>query len=58
MAWWERIAALAAGLMLIDPTTITDVAGIAAMGLPTMFQYREAKQVRSAAADRPVPAEN
>jgi TRAP-type uncharacterized transport system fused permease subunit len=58
MAWWERIAALAAGLMLIDPTTITDVTGIAVMGLLTMFQYRKAKQVRSAAADRPVPAEN
>jgi TRAP transporter 4TM/12TM fusion protein len=58
MAWWERIAALAAGLMLIDPTTITDVTGIAIMGFLTMFQYRKAKQVRSAAADRPVPAEN
>ena len=58
MVWWERIAALAAGLMLIDPTTITDVTGIAVMGLLTMFQYRKAKQVRSAAADRPVPAEN
>ena len=43
MAWWERIVALAAGLMLIDPGTVTDITGIVLMGLLTFIQYRKAK---------------
>jgi TRAP transporter 4TM/12TM fusion protein len=51
MAWWERIMALAAGLMLIDPGTLTDIAGMVLMGLLTLFQYRKAKLTRSLVSD-------
>jgi TRAP transporter 4TM/12TM fusion protein len=47
MAWWERVVALAAGLMLIDPGTVTDIAGMVLMGLLTFFQYRKARAARS-----------
>jgi TRAP transporter 4TM/12TM fusion protein len=58
MAWWERIAALAAGLMLIDPATVTDVTGLGIMGLLTIFQYRKAWQQRAKTRKSQVPAEN
>jgi TRAP transporter 4TM/12TM fusion protein len=51
MAWWERVMALAAGLMLIDPGTLTDIAGMVLMGLLTLFQYRKAKLTRSLVSD-------
>jgi TRAP-type uncharacterized transport system fused permease subunit len=47
MTWWERIIALVAGLMLIDPGTVTDVAGIFLMGLLTFWQYRQSRANRS-----------
>jgi TRAP transporter 4TM/12TM fusion protein len=47
MAWWERVVALAAGLLLIDPGTVTDIAGMVLMGLLTFFQYRKARAARS-----------
>jgi TRAP-type uncharacterized transport system fused permease subunit len=47
MTWWERVVALAAGLMLIDPGTVTDIVGIVLMVLLTFFQYRKAKSSRS-----------
>jgi TRAP transporter 4TM/12TM fusion protein len=47
MSWWERVAALAAGLMLIDPGTLTDIVGLIVMGLLTIYQYRKSKRTRS-----------
>jgi len=47
MAWWERIPALVAGLLLIDPGTVTDILGMLLMGLLTFIQYRKAKSARS-----------
>jgi TRAP transporter 4TM/12TM fusion protein len=57
MAWWERIGALAAGLMLIDPTTLTDVTGITLMSIITIMQYRKARQARPAAQANPIAAD-
>jgi TRAP transporter 4TM/12TM fusion protein len=56
MTWWERTGALAAGLMLIDPTTLTDVAGIALMSMITILQYRKARQARATAGGYPATA--
>ncbi len=54
MNWWERIAALAAGLMLIDPATLTDVTGLGIMGLLTIFQYRKTKPKRKETHNQPM----
>ncbi|MBI5577725.1 MAG: TRAP transporter permease [Deltaproteobacteria bacterium] len=51
MAWWERIPALAAGLLLIDPGTMTDIIGVVLLGLLTFIQYRKAKSSRSSLRD-------
>jgi TRAP transporter 4TM/12TM fusion protein len=51
MAWWERIPALIAGLLLIDPGTMTDIIGVILLGLLTFIQYRKAKSNRSALGD-------
>jgi len=58
MAWWERIVALAAGLMLIDPTTLTDVVGITLISILTILQYRKARQARAMTGEQPVAAAN
>jgi TRAP-type uncharacterized transport system fused permease subunit len=58
MAWWERIVALAAGLMLIDPTTLTDVVGITLISILTIQQYRKARQARAMTGEQPVAAAN
>jgi TRAP transporter 4TM/12TM fusion protein len=51
MAWWERIPALVAGLLLIDPGTMTDIIGVVLLGLLTFIQYRKAKSNRSSLGD-------
>lgn len=46
MAWWERITAFITGLLLIHPGTVTDILGLALMGILTAIQYRKAKANR------------
>ena len=58
MAWWERIGVLAAGLMLIDPTTLTDVVGVTLISILTILQYRKARQARAMTGKQPVAAAN
>jgi TRAP transporter 4TM/12TM fusion protein len=57
MAWWERITALIAGLLLIHPGTVTDILGLALMGILTAIQYRKAKANRPLLKE-PVTAAN
>ncbi len=38
-AWWERIALLMGGLMLVIPGTITDLTGVGLLALVTAIQY-------------------
>ena len=47
MAWWERMIAFSAGLLLIHPGAVTDILGLALMGILTVIQYRKAKANRS-----------
>jgi TRAP-type uncharacterized transport system fused permease subunit len=49
-------ATAGAGLMLIDPTTLTDAVGITLMSVITILQYRKARQARAAAGEDPVAA--
>jgi TRAP-type uncharacterized transport system fused permease subunit len=46
MSWWERIPMFAAGVLLIDPGTLTDMIGIALIGAITAVQYQKAKKAR------------
>jgi UPF0716 family protein affecting phage T7 exclusion len=46
MTWWERILGLAAGLLLIDPGTVTDLVGIVLLVFVTAIQYRKARSSR------------
>ncbi len=41
MARWERVWFFAAGLMLIDPGTYTDLTGIAALAVGVLYQLRK-----------------
>ncbi len=43
MKWWERIWFSIGGLMLIDPRTVTDIIGIAMLGMGLFVQWRESK---------------
>jgi TRAP transporter 4TM/12TM fusion protein len=43
MSWWERLAMVAAGLLLIIPGTITDLIGLGMMALITVIQYYRAR---------------
>jgi TRAP-type uncharacterized transport system fused permease subunit len=43
MNWIERVAFFAAGLMLIDPGTLTDLAGLAILALGISNQLRKKK---------------
>jgi TRAP transporter 4TM/12TM fusion protein len=43
MKWWERIWFSIGGLMLIDPRTVTDIIGIAMLGMGLFIQWRESK---------------
>lgn len=39
MSWWERVLFFGAGLMLIDPGTITDAVGLGLLGLGALYQW-------------------
>lgn len=39
MSWWERVLFFGAGLMLIDPGTVTDAAGLGLLGLGALYQW-------------------
>ncbi len=47
MRWWERIMIFIAGLLLIDPATLTDIIGLAIILLITGVQYRQWRSARS-----------
>ncbi len=48
MAWWERILAFAAGLLLIDPGLLTDVIGFGMLVALTLSQYVKSRNVKAA----------
>lgn len=51
MPWWQRIMAVGAGLMLIEPALITDIIGIAIIAIVVVLQYVvKEKELRSAEA--------
>lgn len=43
-AWWERILLLGAGLLLIDPNTITDIVGVVVVAGIYLFQRGQGKK--------------
>lgn len=49
MGWPARIIICAAGLMMMDPTIITDIIGIALLAAVVIWQYVGAKRQQSAA---------
>ncbi|OPY91922.1 MAG: Sialic acid TRAP transporter permease protein SiaT [Syntrophaceae bacterium PtaU1.Bin231] len=48
MVWWERIWCAAAGLMLIDPGTLTDIIGLTMLTLGFLYQWSRRKKARTA----------
>jgi TRAP-type uncharacterized transport system fused permease subunit len=48
MPWYLRIVSLAGGLMLIYPGTVTDILGMALVGLMVLIQYTTSKKVVAA----------
>jgi TRAP transporter 4TM/12TM fusion protein len=46
MKWWERIWFVAAGLLLVDPGTITDIIGIVMIGIAFYAQWRKSKALK------------
>jgi TRAP-type uncharacterized transport system fused permease subunit len=48
MRWWERIGFGVAGLMLIDPGTLTDIIGIAILAVGLIYQWHKSKSVTAA----------
>ena len=51
MPWWERLLALAGGLMLISPTMLTDVIGVLAVVVLALLQYVVAPKRTAAVTD-------
>ena len=49
MAWYTRILAIAGGLMLLAPSTWTDIAGLAIVGGVILLQYLMSKKKPAAA---------
>jgi len=45
---WERAVVIIGGLMLIDPNIITDVAGVAIIGLMVLSQIAKSKKLKLA----------
>jgi len=39
LMWWQRILAIIGGLMMIDPGLMTDLIGIAIIGIVVVEQY-------------------
>ena len=50
MTWYTRILAIAGGLMLLAPSTWTDIAGLVLVGGVVVFQYLMSKKQKPAAA--------
>lgn len=50
MAWWERLVILAAGLLSIDPSPMTDVMGIAVIAAMIFYQLVKSKRLATAIA--------
>jgi TRAP transporter 4TM/12TM fusion protein len=50
MTWWERALFAIAGLMLIDPATITDIIGVVMLGLGLFYQWHKMKSGKGMAA--------
>jgi TRAP transporter 4TM/12TM fusion protein len=46
MRWWERIWFIVGGLMLIDPGTLTDLIGIAMLGVELLYQWHKSKTIK------------
>jgi len=55
MSWWERIPMFAAGILLIDPGTLTDIIGFILIAVITVVQYQKAKRARGPGGMKPVP---
>ena len=47
--WLFRIALIAAGLLMMDPTTVTDIIGFAVMAAVVAAQYFLAKRANTSA---------
>ncbi len=47
---WLRIIAITGGVMLIDPSLMTDVAGVALVGIVAFYQWRKSKSTGGAAS--------
>ena len=50
LSWPARIVICAAGLMMMDPTLITDIVGIVLMALVLVFQFLAARKAKPQAA--------
>jgi TRAP-type uncharacterized transport system fused permease subunit len=46
MRWWERILFAVAGLMLIDPGTITDLIGMVMLAVGLVYQWRKSQSLK------------
>lgn len=44
MSWWERVLFFGAGLMLIDPATATDAAGLGLLTAGTLYQWHKKRR--------------
>ena len=48
LAWWQRLAVIAGGLLLIDPGLLTDLVGFGLIGMVVLMQYAKPKKVLAA----------
>ena len=48
MRWYERVVSAAGGLMLIVPGVVTDIGGIALVGVMVLIQFTTAKKLKTA----------
>jgi TRAP transporter 4TM/12TM fusion protein len=49
MKWWERVWFAVAGLMLIDPGTLTDIIGVVMLGIGLFYQWQKSKSTPTTA---------
>ncbi|HVO84020.1 MAG TPA: hypothetical protein VMU60_06325 [Syntrophobacteria bacterium] len=54
MNWFGRIWFFIAGLMLIDPGTLTDIVGIGMLGAGLVYQWRKSRIIKTAAVTEPL----
>lgn len=50
MAWWERLAVIAAGLLSVDPSPLTDVVGLILMVAIVVYQLSKSRRIAPVAA--------